>query len=189
MRRCLAVSWVTLLAGWVLGGSSAAHAFSAGFIENRGQVNETVRYYLPGSGVAIYFTPGAVVVDLKELVAPRARAQDERGHPFIRSGDDAAFAPETRRGCAVYVRFAGANPSPTIEAREKLVTQYNFFLGNDRAKWRPQVPAFGEVVYRDVWPGIDLVFREEAGALAYEAIVRAGADAGSMAFAFEGARS
>jgi hypothetical protein len=42
----------------------------------RGQVNEAVRYYLPGSDAAVYFTQQGVVVDLEEHVV---RAADYLG--------------------------------------------------------------------------------------------------------------
>ena len=42
------------MAAWGLACSTAAaHALSTGFIENRGQVDETVRYYTSGSGAAV----------------------------------------------------------------------------------------------------------------------------------------
>jgi hypothetical protein len=139
---------------------------SPGFIENRGQVHEAVRYYQRGSGANVYFTAQAVVLD---LAAP------------AESG--AGAAPQ---GCAVYVRFAQGNPSPRVEARSPLATRYHYFLGGDPARWRAEVPCYAEVVYRDVWPGIDLVFRDQEGSLAYEALVRAGADPGRMAFTYQG---
>lgn len=75
-----------------------------------------------------------------------------------------------RRGRAIWLRFEGANPSPLIEARGELAGTHNFFLGNDPAKWRAEVPAFEEVTYRELWPGVDLVWRIDRGELSYEAI-------------------
>jgi hypothetical protein len=36
-----------------------------GFVENRGQVDGRVLYYLPATHAAVYFTADAVVVDLR----------------------------------------------------------------------------------------------------------------------------
>ncbi len=168
MHRRLAAFWMILLAGWMLDGSSAAHAFSPGFIENRGQVDERVLYYATGPGATIYFTLDALVFDLREC-------------PM--EGEEAS----PHRGCAVWVRFDGAQASPVVEARGELPGRYNFFLGSDPARWRTDVPSYKEVVYHDVWRGVDLVFRSRDGELIYDAV---GGDEGTLpapVFQYEGA--
>jgi hypothetical protein len=32
----------------------------------------------------------------------------------------------------------------------------NYFIGNDPSKWQANVPTYGSVLYRDLYPGIDL---------------------------------
>jgi hypothetical protein len=74
-----------------------------------------------------------------------------------------------------------------MEGRGELPTRYNYLQGNDPSRWRSGVPARSEVVYHELWPGIDLVYREEAGNLAYEVTSRPGADLSAVRFAYEGA--
>jgi hypothetical protein len=135
-----------------------------GFIENRGQLDGSVRYYARGAGVSVYFTPGGVIVDRKEPT------REQRLH-----------------GCAVRLAFEGANPMPVIEARAAVPTRYNFFLGNDASAWRTDVPVYSEVVYKDLWPGIDLVYRGEPEGIQYKLVARGGADASRARFRYEGA--
>jgi hypothetical protein len=52
----------------------------------------------------------------------------------------------------------------------------NFFLGNDPARWRANVPTYEAVAYRDLYPGVDLVYRGTAGHLKSEFLVAAGVD-------------
>jgi hypothetical protein len=165
--------------------SSSALALANGFIENRGQTDDAVRYYTLGSRAAVYFTADAVVFDLKEAVPPGGKSPT-RFHrdPEKRMEPE---EPLPRRGCAVFVRFEGANPSPVIEARSKLETQYNYFLGNDPSQWRTEVPAYTEVVYHDLWPGVDLVYRDDGGRLTYEVIASGEGDPENVRFSFEGA--
>jgi hypothetical protein len=139
--------------------SSLRAAPSTGFIENQGQVDSRVAYYMPGGRASIYFTKEAVVVDLHEQ---RTRPVSEPMRGVDPLHDPTAEAPaEPLRGCAVYIRFKGANPSPRIEARGELETQYSYFLGNDASRWRSDVPAYAEVVYHNLWPGVDLVLRRQ----------------------------
>jgi len=44
------------------------------------------------------------------------------------------------------------------EARGELKGKVNYFIGNEPALWRTDIPTFREVVYREVYPGIDLVY-------------------------------
>ncbi len=169
----------------VIGWAASAGAFG-GFIENRGQVDSRVRYYCPGMGAAVYFSQEAVVVDLKEKTRS-LRGQEPRERPCEGMMAQAADSV-VQRGCAVYIRFADANRSPVVEARGEMETKYNYFLGNDPSRWQTDVPAYSEVVYRGVWPGVDLVFREnDGGRLTYEAVLSRGANAQSVQFGYEGA--
>ncbi|MFH1219858.1 MAG: hypothetical protein V1694_05345 [Candidatus Eisenbacteria bacterium] len=140
----------------VLASASFAEV-STGFIENRGQVDSRVKYYSPGSRAVVYFTQDAVVIDLKEEMRS-PQGQKRHGMPYEEMAAEVADSI-VQSGCAVYIRFEGANPSPVVEARGELATKYNYFLGNDPSKWCTDVGAYEEVVYRDVWPGVDVVYR------------------------------
>jgi len=167
----LMTALVTLLALPTSGFAAAPE----GFIENRGQIDESVRFYATGSMVSIFLTEDAVVIDLKPPVAAAAL------------GGKKAPSDEPLHGCALWIRFAGERPAREIEARDTLATYYNFFLGNDPQNWHADVPAFGEVVYHDLWPGIDLVFRQEAGHVTYEVLSAEGSDPDQLRFRYEGA--
>ncbi len=156
-----------------------------GFIENRGQVDERVLYYGDISGVTVYFTRDAVVFDLQESLGPPP-GQGPPGRLSL-PGLDSLASTQVRRGCAVYLRFEGANSAPVVEAREALETRYNYFLGNDASKWRADVPAFGEVVYRDLWPGVDLVLRNRDGELVAEPVASQREQIPASFFRYEGA--
>ena len=53
------------------------------------------------------------------------------------------------------------------EARGELEGKVNYFIGNDPALWRTNIPTFSEVVYRNVYPGIDLVYSGDQRRLKY----------------------
>ncbi|MBE9478694.1 MAG: hypothetical protein IMY80_01920, partial [Chloroflexi bacterium] len=182
LRRVILAS-VLLVAGGLIAAESRADETSAlgsfdgvttGFIENRGQVDEAVQYYAPGSRVTMYFTAEAVVFDLREEVREEdAGPAHHEPDAFV---DQPASEPQARRGCAVWLRFEGANSSATIESRGELITRYNYFLGNDPDRWQANVPAYAEIVYHDLWPGIDLLFRNQGGRITYDVILAPSAD-------------
>jgi hypothetical protein len=58
---------------------------------------------------------------------------------------------------ALKLTFPGSNPDVRIEPFGALDTVVSYFLGNDPAQWRPDVPVWGGVRYVDLYPGVDLV--------------------------------
>ena len=81
----------------------------------------------------------------------------------------------------------GAKRHPLMEATQPLGARSNYFLGNDPLKWRTGVPLYGQVRYRDLYPGIELAFHGDGRALEYDWIVAPGADPSAIRMSFEGA--
>jgi gliding motility-associated-like protein len=74
------------------------------------------------------------------------------------------------------VTFQGANPSPKI-VPDKMATRYNnYFIGNDKRKWASHCRIFNGVMYKDIYPGVDVRYYSEKGLLKYTLIVHPGAD-------------
>ncbi|MEW5980597.1 MAG: SBBP repeat-containing protein, partial [Acidobacteriota bacterium] len=63
----------------------------------------------------------------------------------------------------------------------------NYFIGNDPSKWRTNVPHYAKVRYRDVYPGIDLVYYAKDQNLEYDLVVAPGSDPNLIHLTFEGA--
>ncbi len=72
-------------------------------------------------------------------------------------------------------RFAG---QPSGENRLPAVA--NYFIGNDSAKWRRNVPTYGSVRYTGVYDGIDLVYHGDHRQLEYDFVVTPHADPGRI---------
>jgi hypothetical protein len=159
-----------------------------GFVENRGQVDARVCYYLQGPSVTVYATAEALVFDLREPIRDDASENGRRPAPDMAPWENDA-EPAARIGCAVYLRFVGANRAPRLEARGELPGRSNYFLGNDPALWRTDVPSYAEVIYRDIWPNVDLVFRYRDGELTYAAVATDCVTATVVSFLYEGAEA
>ena len=151
-----------------------------GFLENIGQFDDPALFRISGSGAALYFTPEGLVLDVFESIEDGEPVGDETGM------FGAAF-PSRRRGCVVRILFDGAAGAPAMQGLGELPGRYHFFYGNDPAAWRTGARAFSEVLYQDVWPGIDLLLRTAPAQLEYEALVAPGADASRIRFVYEGA--
>ena len=91
---------------------------------------------------------------------------------------------ELRLGNGV-MRFAGASDTTHLEALDPMVTRVNYYTGGP-AHWATDVPCWSRIAYRDVYPGIDLLFYGQAGVMEYDALVAPGADPWRVRFRFDG---
>jgi hypothetical protein len=89
-------------------------------------------------------------------------------------------------GRSVHMQFEKANPSPLIEGIERLPGHANFLIGAPR-DWRPDVPLYGAVAYRALYPGIDVVYGGEGRDLKSEFVVAPGADPSRIRIRYAGA--
>jgi hypothetical protein len=87
------------------------------------------------------------------------------------------------RGAALEMRFIGANPGARIVPSDRGDGAVNYITGSGT---ETGLPTYGEVTYRDLWPGIDMVFRGQGGRLKYEFHVAPGADPSRIKLAYAG---
>ena len=72
------------------------------------------------------------------------------------------------------------------EARGDLGGKVNHFLGNDAEKWVTDIPTFREVLYPEVYSGIDVVYSGDQRRLKYTCYVHPGGDPGEIGMVYEG---
>ena len=126
------------------------------FVENRGQLDGPADFYLPGADRTLYFAEGGITLSL--------------------DGD---------RPWAARLEFVGARSGVKPEGEGLAASRHHFFRGA-RDAWVTGVRSYGRVVYRDLWPGIDLVYDGEVKALKYSFIVKPGADPSRIGLVYRG---
>ena len=82
--------------------------------------------------------------------------------------------------------FTDSNGHPAIEAKAARPGLFNYFIGNDPANWKTDVRAYSELLYHDVWPGIDFRISANGFDLEQEFVIRPGADLRKVSVAYEG---
>ncbi|MBI1765134.1 MAG: SBBP repeat-containing protein [Acidobacteria bacterium] len=140
-----------------------------GFEPNQGQTAEQVKFMARGEGCAIFLTADEAVLSWRRATT--------------------ANAPANRESDVVRMKVVGANPQATVSGQAPQPGKSNYLSGNDRNKWRTDIPNYGRVQYDEIYPGIDLVYYGQQRQLEYDFIVAPGADAGRIALAFAGAET
>jgi Beta-propeller repeat len=88
---------------------------------------------------------------------------------------------------AVRMRLVGANPVARIQGLDALPGRSHSFIGRDPSRWRTNVPTYARVAYRDIYPGIDLVYYgTQERRLEYDFVVGPGADPRAIRLMFDG---
>jgi hypothetical protein len=143
------------------------------FVENQGQLDASVRYYVQAAGQAVYLTDDGIVFDL-------VRYQDEV------AADMSDLADRQAESLVFSLDFVGANESPVIQGVAQSKAAVNYFIGNDPEKWYTDIPCYQEVLYENVYPGIDLRLYGNAGLLQYDFIVGPDADVSDISLSYSG---
>jgi len=162
---------------------------SQGFIENRGQFpDEDVAFYAFNGGIA--FLPGAVLFNIEGPSHHHSTppANPPHAHDAPPREDRRPQDIDGRSGCVVRLELMGAEGARP-EGRGRLPGHFNYLIGSDPSLWHMDVPRFSEVVYKDLYPGIDLVYMMVAGCIKYEFIVNEEADPRAIRVHVEGATS
>ena len=132
------------------------------FIENQGQKDPAVLFHVEATDRSIYFTQDGVIFS--------SPGQD--GNPVV-----------------VSMAVLGSGIDATVEGINPLPGKANFFRGNDPGSWITDVPTYGGVAYREVIPGVDLLFGGTEGTLKREFILSPGVDPEGLVLQYQGEAS
>lgn len=151
---------------------------SAFFIQNKGQWEPDIlfRADLP---------EGFLYLKNKSFLYVLYNAAEIRHHHTNRQLRAKPEAMITAHG--VEVKFENASNVITHTSKRPSSTAYNFFLGSNPSTWAGGVSAFEEVLYSNVYNGIDVRIYIYQSTLKYEFIVHPGADASQISLRYEGA--
>jgi hypothetical protein len=159
------------------------------FEANRGQADSRVKFLARGSGYSLFLTGTETVLSFAgaDAFRPGSRAEfRQRSVKEPQQGSRAAAARATP-STVLRMKLFGANPAARVRGLEELPGKSNYFIGNDPAKWRRNVPHYAKVKYERVYPGINLVHYGNQQQLEYDFDVAPGASPGAIRLCFEGA--
>ncbi|MBI4671755.1 MAG: SBBP repeat-containing protein [Chloroflexi bacterium] len=154
------------------------------FIENAGQFDAGARFQVRGGDGALFLADDALWVTLFEKPKADAAPAPELHDP-TRANAPQANTPQ--KGVNLRLSFVGANPQPHLEPFDRLDTHVSYFTGSDASQWHPDVPVWGGVRYKDLYPGIDLELTSENGQMVQRFVAREGANLDAVQLRVEGA--
>ena len=145
----------------------------AAFSENLGQWEPQVRYRSVMGGATLFLEEDRFTLLLQHPDNPNLHHHP--GH----KGDN------RYRSHAYQVVFLGAT-TDTLTGAAMTPDYENYYLGNDRSRWRGHVRQYREIRYQGLYPGIDLTVYSASNALKYDFVVAPHADPSQIHMRYDG---
>jgi len=126
--------------------------------------------------------PPSVDYDAKKAAGAPAAAAPVKEVP--------GFAKPPRpvvRGHAYEVTFLNASSSPQVLPDKPTEGYSNYIIGSDSTRWRSNVRSYQRIMYKALYPGIDMQVYSEASLLKYDLIVHPGANPDAIQLQYTGA--
>lgn len=153
------------------------------FIENKGQWNKEVKFMTNAGDGSFYLHQSGYTITQYD-------PEQVKNYRQMNHEPSSTFKMETETGKikahAYKVEFLNAL-KPEIVPEKPLDTYNNYFIGNDATKWASNCKIYQTIVYKNIYPGVDLRYYVDNGQrLKYDLVVHPGASVDQIAMKYSG---
>ncbi len=178
LAAVLLISLITMASSGAASPSSFSQGSLLSFTPNAGQWDDQVQFRTSADGVTMWFADdGAFYQFVREV--PPASPPDPRLPMRTRDFEN----------LIIKASFVGANTDVEIVGEGLLDSKCNYFLGNNPSRWKTNLPNYDAIVYRNIYPGIDLKYYGNDLKMEYDFIVSPGSDPSRIQIRYDGAES
>ncbi|HLJ45818.1 MAG TPA: SBBP repeat-containing protein [Bryobacteraceae bacterium] len=163
---------------------------TAAFLPNRGQAPKDVLWEAKGAGFEAWFRADSFVLRTFRIPRTDARITPQSASPVsagVLLGGPAADAPVDVDEQTV--TLLGGTTRPLIEPLNAQPAKVSFFWGNDPQRWAQGLTTYSRLRYKNVYPGIDLLFYGSQNRLEYDFVVSPGGNPDRIRMRVDGARA
>ena len=146
------------------------------FIQNKGQLNAIVKYSKPIQNGRLFYRLNGFTTLLKDAVTYDSMWKHFHQFKTLQH----PFNVQYHR---YDVNFINALPCD-IETHYQASTKHNYFLGNNPNQWATNVALYHQIVYKQLYAGIDLQVIEKGIHIKHNFIVAPNADANQIALQY-----
>ncbi|UCE73018.1 MAG: SBBP repeat-containing protein, partial [Methanomassiliicoccales archaeon] len=150
------------------------------FIPNEGQVDEKALYYAKASRYTLWLTKEGLVFDSNR----RLKKDHDRFHHnhSVRGGNPEDFTLE-RDVSRMF--FLNANKEPEVVPIDQTEHGVNYFIGNDKSKWRTNIQTSKAVLYKELYRKVDLKVHGKEKQIEYDFVVKPGGEVADINFEYK----
>jgi hypothetical protein len=151
-----------------------------GFEENQGQAAASIKYLFRGKGYSLALTNSGMRLTASGEVGNFDQANRGQSQRF-------AIRPGSTDPTRLLMKFEDASSHAKIEGEELLSGRVNYLIGSEPTEWHVNIPTYARVRYKDIYPGIDLLFHDDQQGLEYDFVVSPEASADEIRLHFDDA--
>lgn len=147
------------------------------FTENKNQWDGSIKYKAQLDGGALFLQENRLTYHFYDKdtyrsihANPKAKVKEVKRHWF-------------------HVNFLNSSTGVTFKSHTPAPDYTNYFIGNDKTKWAGNVKNYKEVVYENLWKGINLQMIGNDNSIKYNFYVAPGAKVSDIKLNYEGVKS
>jgi gliding motility-associated-like protein len=145
------------------------------FVENRGQWEKFILYKANVQGGAIFIEKDKITFHLRD-----SKVISDYYHGKFGGKD------EIIQHHAYQILFKNALETKKVIPNDKTDEYFNYFQGNDKSKWAGGCRGFEEILYKNIYPNIDLKIYSLGIDLKYDFIIHVGGNMDDIALEYKG---
>jgi len=146
------------------------------FEPNQGQADSKTRFLSHSLGGALSLNAAEAVFTLPSQ--PNAHSKNV----------NAARVAGQSSVATLRMQLVGANPRAATQTQQPMEGRVNYFTDHESSAWHSNIPTFGKVGFRGVYPGVDVVYYGNQNQLEYDFVVAPHADPKQIQLHFGGAQ-
>ena len=152
------------------------------FEKNIGQHKNESKFVLRNSKNSIYFLESEIVLSIMKF------KEDNKEKSFKYKFDTKENMSQREFEVNLLkMKLENSNKDPEIIGLNEFDCKINYFKGKDKTDWTTGIPVYEKLLYKEVYPGIDLVYYGNEGTLEYDFVVSPNGDFSKIKLNFEGA--
>jgi hypothetical protein len=153
------------------------------FEPNQGQTNPAVKFLGRGAGFGLFLSDAEAVLILHD--GPASRPAVPASPLDMAQQSESARRPASQH--ILRMHWLGSNSNPAVSGSDEMAGKSNYFYGHDPSAWRTNIPQYGRVNYKQIYPGVDLTYYGNQNQLEYDLTLAPRADAARVRWQIAGA--
>jgi len=155
------------------------------FIPNIGQVDEEALFFTKASKYTIWITNDGLVFDSTKRINKNEKLDSVIPNPYeINNPEDFAYERDVSR-----LIFFNSNKNIEVIPVNRKEHKVNYFIGNDKSKWRTNIQTSQAVLYKELYKNIDLKIYGIEKQIEYDFIVKPGGEASKIQFGYKNVKN
>jgi len=145
-------------------------------------VDETALFYAKTSRYTLWLTEEGLVFDSTRRIKKESTESIRQNPRDINNPEDVKYDRDVSR-----LVFVKANRSPEVIPVDVTEHKVNYFIGKDKSKWRSNIQTSRAVLYKELYPNIDLKVYGIEKQIEYDFVVKPGGEVSDIGFEYKGA--